>query len=142
MRAGMWRIKEGITGSNAGHIYDVDGTDSDSLTGAVLAGRKQVQEYRTYYRDYLNGYEKMELMVTAPRIGIRETRRILGEYVLNLEDFMRRAVFDDEIGRYSYPVDIHAGKNTHWNGSPVSLTAPDEYEKNLRLIYTDEAVLF
>ena len=52
----------------------------------------------------------MELVATGAILGIRETRRIMGDYVLNLNDFNNRASFDDEIGRYSYPVDIHAGK--------------------------------
>ena len=108
----MWRIKDGVTGSNAGHIYDVDGTDSDSLTSAMIASRKQIREYRKYYREYLNGYENMELVISAQQIGIRESRRIMGEYMMTLDDFMNRATFEDEIGRYCYPVDIHAGKNT------------------------------
>ena len=45
---GMWKIKEGVAGSNAGHIYDVDGTNSDSLTGAMIAARRQIREYRRY----------------------------------------------------------------------------------------------
>jgi hypothetical protein len=52
----------------------------------------------------------MELVATGSLLGIRESRRILGDYVLGLEDFRKRAVFDDEIGRYAYPVDIHASK--------------------------------
>jgi hypothetical protein len=43
-------------------------------------------------------------------LGVRETRRIMGDYVLCLEDFKRRAVFQDEIGRYCYPVDIHVAR--------------------------------
>ena len=109
---GMGRIKDGVTGSNAGHIYDVDGTNSDSLTTAMIAGRKQLREYRKYYREYLEGYENMELVITAQKIGIRESRRVMGEYVMNLDDYMNRATFEDEIGRYCYPVDIHAGRNT------------------------------
>jgi len=40
-------------------------------------------------------------------MGIRASRRILGGYVLCVDDFLKRAVFEDEIGRYCYPVDIH-----------------------------------
>lgn len=109
---GMWPIKDGVTGSNAGHIYNVDSTDSDSLTKAMVAARKQLREYRKYYREYLEGYENMELMISAQKIGIRESRRVMGEYVMTLEDYLGRASFDDEIGRYCYPVDIHAGRNT------------------------------
>ena len=109
---GMWKIKEGVTGSNAGHIYDVDSTNSDSMTAAMIAGRRQLREYRRYYREYLEGYENLELVISAPVIGIRESRRVMGDYVMTLDDFNRRASFEDEIGRYCYPVDIHAGRNT------------------------------
>lgn len=109
---GMWRIADGIGGSNAGHVYNVDGCDADSLTEGIIKGRKQLTEYRTYYRDYLSGYENAELVYSASQIGIRETRRIIGDYVLCLDDFIARAVFDDEIGRYCYSVDIHSAVNT------------------------------
>ena len=109
---GMWRIMKGVGGSNAGHVYDIDGTNADSLTQGMIKGRKQLLEYRKYYRGYLSGFENAELIATAAQIGIRETRRIAGDYKLCMNDFFERAVFEDEIGRFSYPVDIHAGKNT------------------------------
>ena len=52
----------------------------------------------------------MELVATASQLGCRESRRIVGDYVLNLDDFKSRASFPDEIGRYNYSVDIHAAK--------------------------------
>ncbi len=109
---GMWPVSKSVGGSNAGHIYGVDGTQADSLTQAMLAGRRQLQEYRRYYREYLTGYEQAELVVSASQIGIRETRRIQGDYQLKLQDFLDRAVFKDEIGRYCYPVDVHSSRNT------------------------------
>jgi len=108
---GMWKIKDGVTGSNTGHIYGVDGTDSDSMTDAIVAARRQMREYRRYYREYLTGYENTELVISASHIGIRESRRIMGDYVMTLADFEARASFEDEIGRYCYPVDIHSGTN-------------------------------
>lgn len=109
---GMWQLSDELGGSNAGHIYGVDGTQAGSLTQAMVEGRKQIQEYRRYYREYLSGFEQAELVVTGTQIGVRESRRILGDYILNVEDFKKRAIFEDEIGRYSYPVDIHAAQNT------------------------------
>jgi hypothetical protein len=86
----------------------VDGTDERSLTKALLWGRRSLREYERYYKQYLEGFERMRLAATGGLLGLRETRRILGDYVLCFEDFKRRAVFEDEIGRYAYPVDIHA----------------------------------
>lgn len=116
---GMWRllaqsadgVPDGVTGSNAGHVYGVDPRDADSLTRGVIRGRRQLQEYRTYYRNYVSGYENAELIASAPFLGIREGRRIVCDYRLVLEDFLRRAVFPDEIGRYCYNIDIHSPTN-------------------------------
>ncbi len=109
---GIWPISTSTGGSNAGHVYDIDGTKYDSLTYGMVEGRKQLLEYRNYYKNYLSGYENSEPIYSASFLGIRETRRIEGDYILNINDFLSRAVFEDEIGRYAYPVDIHSGKNT------------------------------
>jgi hypothetical protein len=108
---GMASIGHGVAGANIGHIYDLDGTDDDSITKGLLRGRKIIPEFELYYKKYLKGYENMTLVATASLLGVRETRRISGDYVMTLDDFKNRAVFEDEIGRYSYPVDIHPNKN-------------------------------
>ena len=54
----------------------------------------------------------MELVTTASLMGIRESRRIMGLEKLTLADFIMRAKFPNEIGRYAYPVDAHATKPT------------------------------
>jgi len=107
---GMWRVGEKLGGGNIGHTFGVDHTDERSITEALLHGRKLIDQYDAFYRQYLKGYEDMTLVGTGSLLGIRETRRIMGDYVLCVDDFEKRAVFDDEIGRYNYPVDIHASK--------------------------------
>jgi ribulose 1,5-bisphosphate synthetase/thiazole synthase len=105
---GIWPVGTHVGGGNIGHTFGVDGTDERSLTTALLWGRRSMQEYRRYYAEYLQGFENMQLVATGALMGLRETRRIMGDYILCLDDFKNRAVFDDEIGRYAYPVDIHA----------------------------------
>lgn len=124
---GMWRVGKSLGGGNIGHTYGVDSTDERSLTKSLLWGRKSLMEYEKYYKEYLEGYEDMELVTTGALLGIRESRRIIGDYVMVLDDFNSRASFDDEIGRYSYPVDIH--------GSDASKESYANFEKefyNLR----------
>ena len=104
---GMNRTGRQIGGANMSHTYGVDGTDERSITKALIESRKTVFEYERYYREYLEGFENAELVITGSLLGIRESRRIMGDYVLDLDDFNNRASFDDEIGRYAYPVDIH-----------------------------------
>jgi hypothetical protein len=105
---GVWRVGYHLGGTNIGHAFGVDGTDEESLTEALVYSRKLLLEYERYYREYVEGYANFEPVISGSMLGIRETRRIVGDYVLNLDDFVSRAVFADEIGRYSYPVDIHA----------------------------------
>jgi len=99
--------EEGIGGGNIGHAFGVDPLDEDSLTRAMITSRKTVTEYDRYYREYLSGFEKLTLVATGASLGVRESRRILCDYTLCVDDFLSRAVFEDEIGRYCYPVDIH-----------------------------------
>ena len=105
---GMFRVGRNTGGGNLGHTFGLDSTDERSITQALLWARKSLLEYERYYKKYLKGFEQMELVATASQLGARESRRILGDYILNLEDFKSRAVFPDEIGRYSYAVDMHA----------------------------------
>lgn len=119
---GIWAIRENLGGGNIGHAYGVDGTDERSLTHAAIMSRGILPHYERFYRTNLKGYEKLNLVATASLFGIRETRRVLGDYVLNAEDHRRQAVFDDEIGRYNYWIDTH-------------LSTPDlkEFEKHMAL---------
>lgn len=107
---GMWRVGNTVGGGNIGHTFGVDGTDEESLTKALKWGRKSLMEYERYYKEYLKGFEAMELVATGSLLGIRETRRIVGDYVLSVADFSPESRFDDEIGRYSYPIDIHVAR--------------------------------
>lgn len=105
---GMWRIAESLGGGNIGHCFDVDATDEVSLTRAMITGREIIPEYEKYYREYLGrGYRNAGVAISGSYLGVRESRRIAGDYELNIEDFIARASFEDEIGRFSYPVDIH-----------------------------------
>ncbi len=107
---GMFRVGEHTGGGNIGHTFGLDSTDDQSITAALLWARKSLIEYQLFYQKYLKGFENMELVATASQLGCRESRRIMGDYVLNLKDFQARAVFPDEIGRFNYAVDIHAAK--------------------------------
>lgn len=98
---GIWRTGKNTGGGNIGHIFGVDGTDERSLTSAFIEGRRILDSYDMYYRKYLKGFENMQLVDTGSLMGIRETRRIIGDYILCAEDYFNRAVFEDEIGRYN-----------------------------------------
>lgn len=105
---GAFKQGDKIAGMNVGHIFGINGVNDEDLTKAMLKGRKLVQEYLSFYKKYVPGFEDAKLIGTGSLMGIRETRRITGEYVLSADDFLARRSFKDQIGRYCYSIDIHA----------------------------------
>ncbi len=104
---GMSPREGGVAGGNIGHIFDNDPLDEESLTKAMMWGRASMLEYQRFYREYVKGCENVRLTNTGAMLGVRESRRTLCEHMLSVADYLARACFDDEIGRYCYPVDIH-----------------------------------
>ncbi len=97
--------------ANAGHLYDLDSTNPESVTEAYIKGRKIAGAYFDALREYMpQAFENATLVVTAPIVGVRESRRIKGEYCITTEDYLARRSFPDEIGRNCYWMDCH-GKN-------------------------------
>ena len=102
------KFGEGAFSFNSGHVYDVCSTDPVSLSKGTLRGRKMANEWYKALREYApEGYENSRLVQTAPSLGIRESRRIIGDYVFTLEDYLARASFPDEVYRGRYHVDVH-----------------------------------
>ena len=97
---GVWRV-------NTTRLLGLDGTDPDDLTRAEILGRKQVFALLDFMRRECPGLEHVRLREIAAQIGVRETRRIVGEYVLTLDDLAAGRHFDDVIALAGYPIDIH-----------------------------------
>jgi ribulose 1,5-bisphosphate synthetase/thiazole synthase len=93
----------------------VNATDPELLTRAEIEGRRQAVEYARFLRDRVPGYEKSELAGLSVQIGIRETRRVHGDYRLTREDVLSARQFEDQIGLCGAPIeDHHGGKDTKW----------------------------
>lgn len=97
----------GVGGGNIGHCFGVKDIDTESVTKAMVEGRKRLEEYRTYYNRYVPGCEKAVLLDSANYLGVRESRRIRCMDTLSEADFSNPTHKPNEIGRYSYPIDIH-----------------------------------
>lgn len=93
---------------NTTHIGGLDGTDSRDLTRAEIEGRKQVFQLMSFFRKYVPGFESAYLLQTGTQVGIRETRRVYGEYLFTAQDVVEGRKFPDAVLRSAYPIDIHA----------------------------------
>lgn len=101
LEPGVWRI-------NTSRMHKLDGTDVRDLTTGEIEGRRQVDALMRFFRKWLPGFENAVLLDTAATVGVRETRRIVGDYVLTLDDLATGREFDDVIALCGYPVDIHS----------------------------------
>jgi hypothetical protein len=88
-------------------VKSVDGTDPRSLSMGEIEARRQIDDIQKYLVNYVPGFAKAYFTKTAPFLGIRETRRIVGKYVMNRDDILSCRRFDDAIAVASYPIDIH-----------------------------------
>ena len=93
---------------NAGHIENVNSSDPKQLTNAMIKGRKIANQLHEGLREFAPAvFANSYLAGTGALPGIREGRRIKGDYVFKVEDWLERRSFDDEIGRNSYYIDVH-----------------------------------
>ncbi len=106
------KMADGVWGCNAGHIREVDPLDRLSISKGMIEGRKKAREYLLALKKYMpTEFDGAHIVATAPLLGIRETRRIKGEYTITTEDYRTHRSFDDEIGRNSYAIDLHDVKH-------------------------------
>ena len=84
-----------------------DTLDPMDLSQCEIEGRRRVQNFVVWARANVPGLEKCWLAKTGPHVGIRESRRVMGDYVLTLDDFQAAAKFDDAVACCTYPVDKH-----------------------------------
>jgi ribulose 1,5-bisphosphate synthetase/thiazole synthase len=103
---------EGKVHMNITRITNVDGTNPDDVSRAYLEGRRQVDEYARFAVKCLPGFEEAYIDQIAPQLGIRETRRVIGEYVLTVDDVLGARSFPDAICRGAWPVEIHPNDGT------------------------------
>jgi hypothetical protein len=101
----------------------INATDPDVLTAAEMTGRRQALEYARFLVARVPGYEDASLVALGTQIGVRETRRVHGDYRVTREDVLSARQFDDQIGLCGAPIEDHhggAGTGTTWEYLPDS----------------------
>ncbi|MDR2750433.1 MAG: FAD-dependent oxidoreductase [Clostridiales bacterium] len=118
---GLWQNGAQMGYLNGGHIFNLDSTSVKSLTDGMMLGRKVVKDCERFLKKYSPNCENLELVTTAPLMGVRESRRVVGEYSLSIDDYRSRRQFPDQIGVFNKFVDVH----------PYS-TDLEEYERHMK----------
>jgi hypothetical protein len=105
----------GVVTVNATSLLGFDPTSGEDLTQAALKGREQLYAVHAFFRKYVPGFEHCFVLDSAAALGVRESRRILGEAVLTTEACIEGRKSDSDIARGSYCLDVHeaSGKILH-----------------------------
>ena len=128
---------EGEVSVNSTRVTRVLGTDVWDLSYAEWMSRRQMRQIAQFLRRYVPGFEKSYVLQSGVNVGVRETRRIVGDYQLTAADVLSARKFDDAIARGAYPVDIH---NPTGSGTVLKRLPPGEaYDIPLRCLMPKNA---
>lgn len=122
---------------NTSNILSIDASTSYNLTQAEFLGRKQVEQIVKILLDEIPGFENSILVETAVQVGVRETRRAIGDYAVTGDDIKFGHKFDDAVARGCYGIDIHGQKDE--NSRMEHLPEGQYYEIPLRSLIVKEA---
>ncbi len=114
---GEWRVN--VTQLRNADGSAVDGTDARSLSAGEVEGRRQALDYLRFLRARVPGFANAYLLEIAPQLGIRETRRLVGEAMLSGDDVIACASFADAIGVNGWPLELHVAGDVEWRWPPI-----------------------
>ena len=101
------RPKFGEVTFNTTHFGNINPTDSEFLTQAEIECRRQMINIQSFVNKHVPGFEKSYIIRSAHHVGVRESRRIIGEYIFSADDIINARKFDDAILKLAYWADIH-----------------------------------
>lgn len=111
-----WRVNfTQVTRSDGGAI---SGIDPDDMTRGEIEGRRQAVEAFKFLRT-VPGFENSYIVDLPPQLGIRETRRVIGGYMLSGEDVLGCASFEDSIGVNGWPKESHVPGDVIFEFPPI-----------------------
>ena len=93
------------------HMYEYDPLDAGALTAATMEGRQQLIDAFEYLTKYDEEFRDLELITSSSVLGVRESRRIVGEYTVTSDDILNGARFDDAVAYVTFGADLHTKSN-------------------------------
>ena len=118
-------VRDGeLTYVNVTRVAKLDATDPEELTAAEIEGRRQMKGMVKFLARYVKGMEKAYLSCVPNGIGIRESRRVMGDYVLTGADILAGRKFPDAIAKNGYCIDIHDPTGKSWGAQFIQ--SPDK----------------
>ncbi len=100
-------VRPGEATVNATRVLGRSGVSGADLALAEVEGRAQARQVVEFLRGRIPGFGGAHLLETPAQIGVRESRRVRGDYTLTADDVLGARKFEDAVARGAYPIDIH-----------------------------------
>ncbi len=97
------------------HMYEYNPLSAEALTKATMEGRQQLIDAFEFLTKYDEEFKDLELITSSSVLGVRESRRIIGEYRMSTDDILTGATFDDAVARVTFGADLHTKSNKGQN---------------------------
>ena len=124
LKVRAYELTNGVWSINMCQIdRNLDPTDPEQMIEAEIEGREQAHAIFDFLVRRIPGMSKARLIQTSDRVGVRESRRIVGEYILTHQDLLESRVPEDSIAIVASTVDVH----THDNSKRIEFSALDHY---------------
>lgn len=130
---GLWR---GVVSFNSTRVHLSNPVSVSDLTRAEIEAREQIEILAEWIRSALPGFEESYVSWVGARIGVRESRRILGHYILTAEDILSSRTFSDSIAKGFFPIDVHDpdGKGGYGPGAGLWIPLQNTYDIPYRIL--------
>ena len=108
----FYGLGDGIVHYNTTRVVKHDPTDPLSLSRAELETRRQITELFAFLKENCPAYESAVLISVASEIGVRESRKLIGEHVITEDELFQGVKYEDRIALGNYDMDIHSPDGT------------------------------
>lgn len=116
---------------------NLDPLNNEDTSWLLVEGRQMIKHISNFCKKYIPGFERSYVCQIAPLIGVRESRRLIGQYVLTADDILGGEKFEDSIANSNWPIDIHPSK-LNQKGQLRHPKAGDFYQIPLRSLLPKE----
>lgn len=123
-------VHPGVFHFNSTRVVNINGTRVEDLTRGEIDARRQVMSLSEFLIKRIPGFQNAYLQNTGIQVGVRESRHVLGEYVLTGEEVQSGAKHPDVVARGYFPIDIHnlKGASGYYPGQGVWMDLDDSYD--------------
>lgn len=115
-------VRRGMVTVNNSRVYGVDGTSAWDLSRADTEARQQNRKLFAVIKKYVPGFENAFVIDSSPTVGVRETRRVRGRYVLSQKDLLAQRTYRDSVAR----IWRHMAAGRDWHKADGGEGAPDD----------------